>query len=69
MCVRLYHWTVEDVYKFFNMGDERWPNDLPPPPNPDRLQQFFFAMVDVTISQMNKENGGDDKGKSGRRRV
>lgn len=59
------------MYKFFNMSDPRWPNNLPPPPNPDRLQTFFFAMVDVTISQMNKEND-PNAGKGGgtsRRRV
>ena len=66
MCVRLFRWNAEDVYKFFNMGDSRWPN-LPPPPNPEKLQQFFFALVDVTISQKNKENGGDEK--PSRRRI
>jgi hypothetical protein len=55
MCVRLFHWSPEDVYSLFNMGDHRWPN-LPPPPNPDKFQQFFFAMVDATIMQMNAEN-------------
>jgi len=43
------------------MGDPRWPDNLPPPPNPDRLQQFFFAMVDVTVAQLNVENGGSAK--------
>jgi len=65
MCVRLFHWSAEDVYKFFNCSDPRWPDNLPPPPNPDKFQQFMFAMVDVTVSQLNEENGGG-KGGGGR---
>lgn len=67
MCVRLFHWGPDQIYSFFNMGDPRWPN-LPPPPNPEKLQQFIFALVDVTIEQKNKENSPDG-GKAGRRRV
>ena len=69
MCARLFHLTPEDIYKMFNMGDPRWPDRLPPPPNPNKLQQFYFAMVEVTIAQMNKENGGDEKGRPTRRQV
>ena len=76
MCTRLFSLSVEDLYKQFNMHDPRWPNNLPPPPNPDRLQQFYFAIADVTVSQLNKENGGDDRppsvnaqGRPPRRRV
>lgn len=57
--VRLFHWTAKDLYEFYNLKHPDWPN-LPPPPNPRGLQSFFFACVEKTIEQMNRENGGGD---------
>lgn len=58
MAVRLFHWTAEDVYKFFNTDHPDWPN-LPPPPNGKGLQVFMLACVDITIEDKNRENDPD----------
>lgn len=65
MCVRLYHWTELDVYRYFNCDHDSYPN-LPPPPNPRGLQAFMIACVHETIEQKNAENGGDKKSAANR---
>ena len=61
-------WNEWDVYRFFNAGDNRYPDNLPPPSNPRGLQMFMFACVDVQIEQLNAENGGDTKSNRPERR-
>ena len=62
MCVRLYSWNAEDIYRFYNLDHKDYP-DLPPPPNPRGLKAFMFACVNETVRQKNAEN--DPKGSGG----
>lgn len=58
MMVRMFNWNEYDVYRFYNVDSDEYPN-LPPPPNPTGLQVFFMACLEVTIDQMNDENDPD----------
>jgi len=64
MMVRMFHWNELDIYRFYNIGHEDYPN-LPAPPNPQGLQTFMMSCLDITIEQMNEENS--PKGKKPRR--
>lgn len=49
----------------YNVHHEGYPDRLPPPPNPDKLIQFYFKCIEETIKQKNKENSPDSgKGQS-----
>lgn len=43
----------------YNVHHAGYPDNLPPPPNPDKLLQFYFKCIEETISQKNRENSPD----------
>lgn len=69
MLVRFAGFTEQDLYRFYNLGHEDYPN-LPPPPCPDKLQQFYFNCVEQIIIDKNRENSPEPQqtGPSGYRR-
>lgn len=56
MMVRQFGWNEFDIYRFYNVHHPGYPHNLPPPPNPEGLQAFLMACLEVTVEQINKEN-------------
>jgi len=54
--VRHFGYNHTDLYDYYNIGHPDYPN-LPPPPNPSGLQTFMLACVEVTVEQIDQENG------------